>query len=226
MDGGKAETRSCWSLSAVAGSLLCPARGPTGRPGANGNVAGEMPCSVHTPDQGRATESNQSSVFCLLTELLHPFPSHLALWIELPGGFSPPWDGGEDRSKQAKPTRSSAGLGSELRIPRLGLWAQPLPEPGLSAPAHPETRAMGAGITHLVLVAGWDGEDGAAVHLPHEELGHTVREEYGWAQQREDGQRQAGLSPSSTRPASEGPGEGQGSRSCNTGFSGDQLSST
>lgn len=33
---------------------------------------------------------------------------------------------------------------------------------------------MGAGITHLVLVAGWDGEDGAAVHLPHEELGHAV----------------------------------------------------
>jgi len=34
---------------------------------------------------------------------------------------------------------------------------------------------MGPGITHLVLVAGWDGEDGAAVHLPHEELGHAVR---------------------------------------------------
>lgn len=29
-------------------------------------------------------------------------------------------------------------------------------------------------ITHLVLVARRDGEDGAAVHLPHEELGHPV----------------------------------------------------
>lgn len=123
---------------------------------------------MRTPAQGRATESDQSFL-PLLTELPHPFPSHLALWIELPGAFSPPRDGGEDRSKEAKPTRSSAGLGGELGIPGLGPGAQPLPEP-----AHPETRAMGTGIAHLVLVAGWDGEDGAAVHLPHEELGHAV----------------------------------------------------
>lgn len=48
------------------------------------------------------------------------------------------------------------------------------------SPAGAETPAQrdpcaGSSSTHLVLVAGWDGEDGAAVHLPHEELGHTVR---------------------------------------------------
>lgn len=42
----------------------------------------------------------------------------------------------------------------------------------------PEPHMVGAsrypGIAHLVLVAEWDGEDGAAVHLPHEELRHPM----------------------------------------------------
>lgn len=132
-----------------------------------------MLCAHTRPGQSYG-EQPEPCFLPLLIELLYPFLTHFALWIELPGGFSPLWDGGEDRSKQAKPTRSSAGLGGELGIPHLGLGAQPLPEPGLSTPAHPKTRVMGVGITHLVLVAGWDGEDGAAVHLPHEELGHAV----------------------------------------------------
>lgn len=91
---------------------------------------------MRTPAQGRATESDQSFL-PLLTELLHPFPSHLALWIELPGAFSPPRDGGEDRSKEAKPTHSSTGLGGELEIPGLGPGAQSrhIPRPARWEPA-------------------------------------------------------------------------------------------
>lgn len=48
-----------------------------------------------------------------------------------------------------------------------------IPGSGAEPPAHRDPRA-GSSSTHLVLVTGRDGEDGAAVHLPHEELGHAV----------------------------------------------------
>lgn len=183
-----------------AGSLPWPARGSEGEPGVQERVAGEPPAPGHT------AESPQSPVLCpCWWSCSIPSP---ALRLEQPGGFCPPWGGGEGRSEQAELRAALPGLEVSWE-PRAGAGAQPLAgtsrDPTVGARSLTWFWSLG-GMERMVLLSTSPMRNS-----------DTLRQ-----------RNMAGLSRGGTgsdkqgcHPAPQGPGKGQGSGSCRTGVRGD-----